>query len=138
MTGESCTGWMKKKGRRTDLNMIKLSEAELKLMNVLWDTPYITIRNLTELFAKDTEWEKHTIITMLRRLEKKGAVSYRQTGRAKEFYAIINREKTTEEEAESFLERVYQGSLSLMLNQLVSRNKLSEEERKELRRMLER
>ena len=138
MTGESCTGWMKKKGRRTDLNRIKLSEAEWKLMNVLWDTPYITIRNLTELFAKDTEWEKHTIITMLRRLEKKGAVSYRQTGRAKEFYAIINREKTTEEEAESFLERVYQGSLSLMLNQLVSRNKLSEEERKELRRMLER
>jgi len=120
------------------LNRIKLSEAEWKLMNVLWDTPYITIRNLTELFAKDTEWEKHTIITMLRRLEKKGAVSYRQTGRAKEFYAIINREKTTEEEAESFLERVYQGSLSLMLNQLVSRNKLSEEERKELRRMLER
>lgn len=119
------------------MNRIKLSEAEWKLMNVLWDTPYITIRNLTELFAKDTEWEKHTIITMLRRLEKKGAVSYRQTGRAKEFYAIINREKTTEEEAESFLERVYQGSLSLMLNQLVSRNKLSEEERKELRRMLE-
>ena len=138
MTGESCTGWMKKKGRRTDLNRIKLSEAEWKLMNVLWDTPYITIRNLTELFAKDTEWEKHTIITMLRRLEKKGAVSYRQTGRAKEFYAIINREKTTEEEAESFLERVYQGSLSLMLNQLVSRNKLSEEERKELQKMLER
>ena len=119
------------------MNRIKLSEAEWKLMNVLWDTPYITIRNLTELFAKDTKWEKHTIITMLRRLEKKGAVSYRQTGRAKEFYAIINREKTTEEEAESFLERVYQRSLSLMLNQLVSRNKLSEEERKELRRMLE-
>lgn len=106
-------------------------------MNVLWETPYVTIRNLTELLAKDTGWEKHTIITMLRRLEKKGAVSYRQKGRAKEFYAIINREKTAEEETESFLERVYQGSLGLMLCQMVSRNKLSEEERKELQKMLE-
>lgn len=137
MIGESCIGWTKVKGRWTDLNRIKLSEAEWKLMNVLWETPYVTIRNLTELLAGDTGWEKHTIITMLGRLEKKGAVSYRQTGRAKEFYAVINREKTAEEEAESFLERVYQGSLGMMLCQMVSRNKLSEEERKELQRMLE-
>lgn len=119
------------------MNRIKLSEAEWKLMNTLWAEPYLTIKKLTEYLSEETGWEKHTIITMLGRLEKKGAVSYRQAGRAKEFYAIINREKTSEAETESFLNRVYEGSLSLMLCQMVKRDRLSAEERAELQEMLE-
>lgn len=119
------------------MNRTRLSEAEWKLMNVLWEEPYLTIKKLTEYLNEKTGWEKHTIITMLGRLEKKGAVSYRQAGRAKEFYTIVDREKMVEEEAESFLDRVYQGSLGMMLCQMVRRDKLSAEEREELQRMLE-
>lgn len=118
------------------MSKVKLSDAEWKLMNELWEEPYLTITVLTERMKEVTGWDKHTIITMLGRMEKKGAVSYRQQGRAKEFYPIIGREKISEEETESFLERVYQGSLSLMLCQMMRREKLTAKEREELKRML--
>lgn len=119
------------------MSRIKLSEAEWKLMNILWAQPYLTIKMLTERLEEKTGWGKHTIITMLGRLEKKGAVSYRQAGRAKEFYALISKEKTTEEEAVSFLNRVYEGSLSLMICQLMKRDRLTKRDREELQKMLE-
>lgn len=118
------------------MDKIKLSEAEWKLMNQLWEEPHLTITKLTERLKEDTGWDKHTIITMLGRLEKKGAVSYRQQGRAKEFYPLVSREKASEAETQSFLNRVYQGSLGLMLCQMMKRDQLTSEERQELRRML--
>lgn len=118
------------------MRKVKLSEAEWKLMNELWEEPNLTITMLTGRLKEDTGWDKHTIITMLGRLEKKGAVNYRQQGRAKEFYPIISREKTSEEETLSFLDRVYQGSLGLMLCQMMKKDKLTAEERQELQRML--
>lgn len=118
------------------MRKVKLSEAEWKLMNELWEEPNLTITMLTGRLKEDTGWDKHTIITMLGRLEKKGAVSYRQQGRAKEFYPLISREKTSEEETQSFLDRVYQGSLGLMLCQMMKKDKLTAAERQELQRML--
>ena len=105
-------------------------------MNQLWKEPHLTIAKLTDRLKEDTGWDKHTIITMLGRLEKKGAVSYRQQERAKEFYPLVSREKASQDETESFLERVYQGSLGLMLCQMMKRDQLTSEERLELQRML--
>ena len=65
---------------------IPLSDGEWKLMNQLWGKSPATITQLTERLAPETGWTKHTIITMLSRLEKKGAVAHRENGRAKEFW----------------------------------------------------
>lgn len=62
---------------------ILLSDGEWKLMNRLWEDSPATITQLTERLAGETGWGKHTIITMLGRLEKKGAVAHRENGRAK-------------------------------------------------------
>ena len=67
------------------MKKIKLSDAEWKIMDRLWETPHLTIRQLTESLFEDTGWEKHTVITLLGRIEKKGALSYRQNGRERSF-----------------------------------------------------
>ena len=59
---------------------ILLSDGEWKLMNRLWEDSPATITQLTERLAGETGWGKHTIITMLGRLEKKGAVAHRENG----------------------------------------------------------
>lgn len=119
------------------MKKVHLSDAEWKVMNLLWEEPYLTIRQLTEKFDKPTGWDKHTVITLLKRIEAKGALSYRQNGRAKEFYPIVSREKVSGEETKSFLQKVYRGSLSVMVNALVEQNSLSREEIDELYRILE-
>ena len=90
-----------------------LTDAEWKLMHRLWETAPQTITQLTAALREETGWEKHTVITMLSRLEAKGA------------------------ETESFLGKVYGGSLGLMMSAMVEGRALTREDIDELSAILE-
>lgn len=57
-----------------------LTDAEWKLMHRLWEQSPQTITQLTAALSAETGWEKHTVITMLIRLEAKGAVRHEAGG----------------------------------------------------------
>ena len=116
---------------------INLSDSEWKLMNRLWDRAPMTITELTAALRADTGWTKNTIITMLSRLEAKGAVRYEEGGRAKQYFPTIDREDAARAETESFLSKVYGGSLGLMVSNLVESHALTEADIAELSAILE-
>ena len=58
---------------------VNLSDSEWKLMNRLWEQSPRTIMELTASLKEDTGWSKNTVITMLARLEAKGAVRWNIT-----------------------------------------------------------
>ena len=116
---------------------VNLSDAEWKLMNPLWDHAPRTITELTALVRGDTGWSKSTVITMLSRLEAKGAVRHEEGLRAKQYYPLIRREDAARAETESFLSRVYGGSLGLMMSAMVEKNALTENDIAELSAILE-
>ena len=62
---------------------ITLSDGEWKLMNRLWDDAPRTITELVAALREETGWSKNTVITMLGRLEAKGAVRHEEGQRAK-------------------------------------------------------
>ncbi len=70
-------------------------------------------------------------------LEAKEAVRHEEGEKAKQFYPCIRREEAAAEETSGLLERVYNGSLGLMVNTLISSNKVSREELDELYQILE-
>ncbi len=109
-----------------------LSDGEWKLMRALWEKEPRTITELTEELKEETGWTKHTVITMLGRLEKKGAVAYREGERAKQFYPLFKKEETQLQETRGFLRKVYDGSLGLMVSQMVKEKSLSKREVEEL------
>ena len=110
------------------MDVIRLSDSEWLLMNALWDHSPRTITRLVEQLREDTGWSKHTVITMLSRLEAKGAVRHEEGERAKQFYPILDRAATQRQETRSFLSRLYGGSLKLMVNTLVGDTRLSDED----------
>lgn len=110
------------------MDVIRLSDSEWLLMNALWDHSPRTITQLVEQLREDTGWSKHTVITMLSRLEAKGAVRHEDGERAKQFYPILDRAATQRQETRSFLSRLYGGSLKLMVNTLVGDTRLSDED----------
>ena len=116
---------------------INLSDSEWRLMNRLWDRSPMTITELTAALREDTGWTKNTIITMLSRLEAKGAVRYEEGGRAKQYFPTVDREDAARAETESFLSKVYGGSLGLMVSNLVESHALTEADIAELSAMLE-
>lgn len=119
------------------MGKVSLSDGEWKIMNSLWESGESTITELTARLGKETGWDKHIIITMLGRMEKKEAVAHRQGGRAKVFYPLVSREEVSMQETRGFLEKVYRGSLGMMVNAMVADQALSEQEIQELYDILE-
>lgn len=118
--------------------MVRLSEAEWKVMNLLWQESPQTMMQLTGHFRETTGWTKHTVMTFLRRMEEKGAIHHEEGQRAKLYYPDVGREETVLQETEEFLEKVFDGRMGLMLNTMVERKALSKEEIAELYEILRR
>lgn len=118
------------------MEKVHLSNSEWEIMNILWESSDMTITQIVARLNEKKFWDKHTVITLLNRMEKKGAVAYRRNGRAKEYYSIISQNDTVMRETEQFLNRVFAGSLSLMVNSFLSNEKIKKEELDELYEML--
>lgn len=117
-------------------NKIGLSDSEWKLMNLLWEQAPQTITQLTKALKEQTGWSKNTVITMLNRLEVKGAVYHEEGERAKQFFPGILRADAALSETRGFLDRVYEGSISLMVDAMVTSKALSEKDIEELYEIL--
>ena len=114
---------------------IDLSNSEWKLMNRLWQTAPMTITELTAALKEETGWSKNTVITMLSRLEGKEAVRHEEGRRAKLYFPAVDREDAIEAETETFLDKV--GGLGLLMNAMVEKNALTEDDIAELSAILE-
>ena len=117
---------------------VSLSNMEWKLMNQLWSAAPMTLMQLTRALEEETGWTKHTVITMLTRLETKGAVRWEQVGRTRHYSPVVTRREARRVETAGFLDRVYGGKLGLMMNALVDDHALTEEDIRELSEILRR
>lgn len=116
---------------------IKLSDGEWKLMSRLWEKSPMTITALTASLKEETGWSKNTVITMLSRLEGKGAVRSEAGARAKEYYPQIAYNEALRRESESFLEKVKGSGLCLMMSAMAESGALNKEDIEELSAILE-
>ena len=107
-------------------------------MNVLWEREAGTIPELTTALQEETGWDKHIIITMLNRMVKKGAVAFRTNGRAKQFYPLLLKNEVSIRETKGFLDKVYRGSIGMMVNAMVADKALTSQDIAELYEILER
>lgn len=114
-----------------------LSENEWYIMQVLWEKSPRSLREICEALKPVKGWTRHAVISFLKRMEGKGAVSVDESGKVKEYRALWDREKTVREETSSVLQRVYGGDLFLMVSNAVKGQELTEEDRQQLKRLLD-
>ena len=103
---------------------VTLSAGEWQVMEALWEGPR-TLMELVRLLKERTGWAKSTVTTMVRRMEDKGLLAYRQEGRTKTFLPAVSREDAAVAETESLLRRAYHGSVGLLVNTLAQREALT-------------
>ena len=116
---------------------VKLNASEWNVLNCLWEEHPRTVMQLVADLERSVGWAKSTTITTLRRMEEKGLVSVEQAGRSKSYTPAVEREQAVTAETRSFLDRVYQGSVGLMLSAMAKRQELSAVEVAELRAILD-
>ena len=94
---------------------LKLSDGEWKLMKTLWAGQPQTLAELVTALDADTGWSRATIFMMLKRLIAKGAVTMDDSGKFQKYSAAITYSDVEPEETESFLSKVYGGSVGMMV-----------------------
>lgn len=114
----------------------RISEAEWQVMKVVWRKPRSGAQEIIEELAESTSWTSATIKTLLNRLVKKQALGFERDGKSYLYFAKIAEEECRGAEAETFLDRVFNGSLAPMLAHFVNNRRLSKKEIEELEHLL--
>ena len=114
-----------------------VTDSELAVLDVLWNQPQATIREITEAIYEDYSPSSHaTVQKLLERLEAKDCVVRDRSGFAHRFRATIERSDLLDRQLEAVADKLCEGSLTPLLLHLASRTKLSDEERKLLRKLI--
>lgn len=117
-------------------NLPQISEAEYKVMKIIWKYAPISTNDVTNKLLETTDWSPKTIQTMLKRLAQKGALTYEKEGRVFVYTPLVKEGEYLNNENSHFLERLYDGNLASMLTNFLKNEKLSDKEIEELRNLL--
>jgi BlaI family transcriptional regulator, penicillinase repressor len=116
----------------------RISESEWEVMKVVWaQAPCVASEIIAALASNDRSWHPKTVKTLLNRLVRKRALGFKKEGRAYLYRPLVKQRDCVDAVSESFLERVFGGSLKPMLAHFVERRKLTADEILELKRLLE-
>jgi BlaI family penicillinase repressor len=117
---------------------IKISESEWVIMDLLWHDSPKTLKNLSDELMVSQKWAYKTVDTFMRRLVKKDVVGFNIVKGNRYYYPLLSREECLKVENASFLNKVYNGSLCMLLTNFIKEeNTLTEEEKKYLRSLLD-
>ena len=107
-------------------------------MKVIWlHAPCSAGEVIQHLVKEDSAWHPKTIKTFLARLVNKKALGFRKEGRAYLYWPLVTEKDCVDAASERFLGRVFGGSLKPMLAHFVEHKKLSADEIRDLKTLLE-
>lgn len=115
---------------------ISISESEWAVMKVLWGDPPKTLPDILNSL-KHTAWSQTTIQTYLARLVKKGALTTQRQGKGYLYSPTMSESDCQLLESKSFLNRIYNGSLSQMVKGFIKGGDLSAEELEALKKIIQ-
>ena len=114
-----------------------LTEAELRIMNVLWPLGSGTVQQVLESLPGEPELAYNSVLTTIRILEKKGYIKHVKDGRAHVYVPVVAQQDASRSEIRHLVSRFFKNSHEqLVLNVLEDRG-LDPKELKRLREMLE-
>lgn len=109
-----------------------LTPTEWHLMECLWEHAPRTGREAAEYMAASQGWSRSTTLTLLRRMTAKGFIGRFEENGVNVYTPLIARSDAAVRETDSFLSRVYRGSVSTLLSNLTQRQSLTKAEIDEL------
>lgn len=116
----------------------QITDAEWLIMKVLWEKSPLVNRDIINKISETSDWNNKTIETLLRRLVDKEAVGYRNiNSKAREYFPLVSQDECMREENETFLRKVYDGSVSMMMSCFLKQQKVSKEELEKLKSLLD-
>lgn len=119
-------------------NAPDIAESEWSVMEVLWESSPQTASEVTKALRPTTNWAENTVRTLLTRLVEKGALKTAENASGtRTFLPAVKREACVRAESESFMQRIFGGAAKPLLVHFAQNSKLTAEEVKELKKLLD-
>ena len=109
-------------------NRILLQPSEWLIMEELWRKQPQTIMQLYHCLKTDPGWSKSTVITMLGRMVNKKIIYYEEGAKARQYYPQVERDEAAVAETNHLLQRVYRGSVGMLVDTMIRNRQISREE----------
>ncbi|OOG50219.1 BlaI/MecI/CopY family transcriptional regulator [Rhodanobacter sp. C01] len=116
---------------------VTISDAESRVMDVLWQKAPQTSEDIVAALLGPTGWHEKTVKTLLNRLLGKGAVSAEKDGRRYLYSPQLHREDWQRLESRNLLDRVFGGKVAPLLAHFSQHEKLSARDIAELRKLID-
>jgi len=114
-----------------------LTEAELRIMNVLWQKGSATVHEVMNGLPAQPVLAYNSVLTIIRILEKKGYLKHLKDGRAHVFVPQVDRAKATRLEVRNVVSRFFGDSHELLALNILEEKGIDAEELQRLRELLE-
>ncbi len=121
---------------RTRENEIRLGRMELQIMNVVWEKGEATVHDVKEVLGQGRKPAYSTVLTMMRKLEGKGYLEHDVDDRTYVYRATISQQDVRYGILGDIVDRLFEGSPSLLFNSLVEQNSISEKELSQIQRLI--
>ncbi len=116
----------------------RLTDAEMAIMELLWESEQLTARQIRERLYSDSDRAQHgTVQRLLQSLEEKGFVRRDRSLGVQLFAALVSREVYGSLQLESLAKKLTGGSIAPLLTPLLDEKKLGKAEIKRLRKLLD-
>ncbi len=117
---------------------IQCTDAEWKILEVLWDESPRTMPEITRILEPETGWTRHTVITLLKRMAEKGTISVDESGSIKRYSPLVTKQEASAQQTSKLLGQVFGGKASLLVHHLVDTGELSTDDVEQLLKELQR
>ena len=115
-----------------------LTEAELRIMNVLWLKGFGTVQLILDSLAEKPSLAYNSVLTTIRVLERKGYVQHSKDGRAHVYAPLVGRKEATRSEIRHLVGRFFRNSHEQLVLNILEERGIDAEELERMREMLER
>ena len=115
--------------------MEKLFDSEIKVMEIIWENEPVSAKQVSLIAAEKIGWNKNTTYTIIKKLENKGFIKREEPGFT--CSSLVSRDDTRRAETQSLIDKLFGGSKKALFSAIIEDEKLSADELKELREMIE-
>jgi len=114
-----------------------LTEAELRLMEILWEKRSASVHQLLEALPEKLALAYNSVLTTIRILEKKGYVQHIKDGRAHIYTPLVGREEATRFEIRNLVNRFFKSSHELLVLNLLENKGVDRAELQKVKELLQ-
>jgi len=122
--------------RYLDTDSILLTRRELQIMKVVWDDQVVTVKDVQDVLSKERAVAYTTVLTFMKILEAKGALSHARHGRAFVYRPVISRQQATRNQVRDVMDRYFDGCPGKLLADVLNHECKSPEQLRDAKDMM--